>query len=232
MLNDNSKIEEVFSIAWQHLLSGRSVEAVLADHPDHAAELEPMLRLTLAIRGLPTPTLSPGAISKINRRAQIATQERHASIAAQRTVAASWSPQRDSRPTPILSIFRARANVLVPLMLVTATIIALVTVTILRTTAPQPQLESYSGIITKIMANEWTVGDTHIIIDPTTRIHGQPLVGAKMTCVMQASSPKEHIHAIEVWIGIEPSPPLTVPTRSSDHPDVDHSVSSLEAFTC
>ena len=50
MFDGNSEVEEIFSQAWQKVLAGHSIESVVAEYPDYAAEIEPMLRLTAAVR--------------------------------------------------------------------------------------------------------------------------------------------------------------------------------------
>src|SRR5438094_9252605 len=72
MFERNSPVEEVFSDAWEQVRAGRSIEAVLAGYPAHAAELEPMRRPAAAMQTVPTPTLTPHALGRIHRRAQAA----------------------------------------------------------------------------------------------------------------------------------------------------------------
>src|SRR5690242_14717275 len=76
MFERNSRAEEVFSAAWEQVQAGRSIESVLDDYPEQRAELEPMLRTSLALRNTPRPILSPAALGRINARAQAAAEER------------------------------------------------------------------------------------------------------------------------------------------------------------
>jgi hypothetical protein len=72
MFENISPVEEVFSAAWQQVRAGRSIESVVARYPDHAAELEPMLRLAAAVHAVPPPALSTQALDRIQGRAQAA----------------------------------------------------------------------------------------------------------------------------------------------------------------
>src|SRR4051812_22159530 len=81
MIERNSQKEEVFSRASQQVLAGRSIESVVSDYPDFAAELEPMLRLVKQTRGLPVPSLPPDALSRIQQRT-LSARKGHQQVAA------------------------------------------------------------------------------------------------------------------------------------------------------
>ena len=70
MFERNSRAEEIFSAAWEQVRAGRSIESVVAQYPDLAADLEPMLRLAQAVRDTPAPALSPDAMARIQARAR------------------------------------------------------------------------------------------------------------------------------------------------------------------
>src|SRR5438094_9006890 len=76
MFDGNSEVEEIFSQAWQKVLAGHSIESVVAEYPDYAAEIEPMLRLTAAVRAVPPPMLPAGALARIHQHTQEAVQKR------------------------------------------------------------------------------------------------------------------------------------------------------------
>src|ERR1041385_4069213 len=76
MFERNSQAEEVFSAAWQQVLNGRSVESVVAEHPECATELEEMLRVAASVRAAPGPTLSAQALARIDARTRAALRER------------------------------------------------------------------------------------------------------------------------------------------------------------
>lgn len=220
MLTNHARIEEVFSAASEQVLSGRTIESVISDYPEYASELEPMLRLTHAIHTMPGPSLSPAALSSIHRRAEAAAEERRSGFQAQRQGTRSYPPRevaragRQSWLASLLSVLRTNVKIAVPLLAVLAVLI--VGTFLLSNQHPQTQLVSYSGTITQILPTGWQVGDTEVLIDSHTVIHGTAVVGAEMVCVGEDLPEKDRMYASEVWVGIEPSPPLTVPTRVHD----------------
>ena len=220
MLGNNPQIEEIFSEAWQQVLAGRSIASVIAQHPEHASELEPMLQLMLSVRNLPTPALSATALASVHRRAKAALEGQSGPEGARRgtdgkrplpTIVTpgkqGWFPQS-------FSAGRRSLSVLLPLILLG--VLALIGITMLSDRQSDVRLESYSGVITNISSTEWTTDDTTIVINNATKIHGQPVVGARMVCLIDAASPVDRVNAIEIWVGVEPAPPLTVPTRAHD----------------
>jgi hypothetical protein len=230
MPRNNSKAEEVFSAAWAQVVAGRNIELVVADYPDHAPELEQMLRLVLAVKDLPAPSLSASALARIQSISWAAAQQRLADSGAVqadgngvRSAIGTTTDTHSVRTAQHIRTFslasflpslRGRAAVL--LFLLTVLVIAVGSIAILRQAETQPQLVSlvsYRGIITRITATAWMVGQTEILIDPTTKIHGQPTVGAVMVCVGQDVPAKDQMRAVEIWVGMEPTPPLIVPTR-------------------
>src|SRR5438552_3970906 len=200
----NSHAEEVFSSAWQQVRAGRSIESVLAEHPEYADELEPMLRLTAAIRDVPGPSLSPEALARIQQRTEKALEERGpVTITLPRRVgqrrSGSATSLRNGRRS-LVPTLRGNLAVLALLLVVEiGAVLAGIAVTH-RGSPPRP-IESYTGIITKMSATEWLVdAETTMIIDDTTEIHGQPVVGARMTCIAERIGPGERYHALEIWI--------------------------------
>ena len=81
MFERNSRAEEIFSAAWEQVRAGHSIESVVAQYPDLAADLEPMLRLAQAVRDTPPPALAPDAMARIQARArQIAVVQQARSL--------------------------------------------------------------------------------------------------------------------------------------------------------
>src|SRR5213595_1879408 len=76
MQNGKLQIEDIFSEAWQRVVTGDSVDVVISTYPDHAAELEPMLRVASAMRAMPQPAPTGDALARIQQRTQSAAQER------------------------------------------------------------------------------------------------------------------------------------------------------------
>jgi hypothetical protein len=72
------------------------------------------------------------------------------------------------------------------------------------------QVSSYSGTITSLSATKWMVGDTEVLVDESTEIHGTPAVGAVMTCIGEVL-PGDRMHALEVWIHTGSQGPTLVP---------------------
>jgi hypothetical protein len=214
----NTQIEEEFNAATQEVLSGRAIESVLAAYPDHAAELEGMLQLTISMRAVPGPVLSPQALAHIEERAQAAAQDRRqparvGSAQAQgatrrRSTWLSWLPQL----SPALRLGAAMA-----LLLVVAAGVILAALTFSQTEQPNTVV-SYSGTITRIEAAEWLIGDdTQVVIDAATVIHGRPEIGAMMTCNAVRLPGHERYRALEVWVTAGPSEPTEPPKQSSSN---------------
>ncbi len=76
------------------------------------------------------------------------------------------------------------------------------------------EVSSYSGIITSIDGPRLMIGDTEVLIDDTTEIHGTPAVGAMMRCIGE-ELPGDRMKALEVWIEESPKSTPTVPARPS-----------------
>lgn len=238
MIERNSQAEEVFSDAWQQVLAGRSIESVVADYPDQAAELEPMLRLTNRVCALSAPSLSPDALSRIQQRTRSALGGRgHDPVAAapgspnaNELPAHVQAPVRDTRAVarhrpwfaPLFSTVQVSTGALLLLVMVTmVTAMALVFAATNATNATKlghetetpPAVAAYSGIITRIEGAVWHVvqGDeTEVLIDDATEIHGQPMVGATMHCIGEPLGAYK-MRAFEVWVGAEPGAPTVTP---------------------
>jgi hypothetical protein len=213
MFGRESRVEEVFSAAWEQVSAGRSIESVLADYPEHARELEPMLKLMKSVQAVPRPTLSPEALTRIQRRTQQIVQSMPSSAAkgpqsrVQSQISRPWT--LDLRPWALGLSSKLVAGAL---LVIVVGGIALVALLASQQGTKAPPLVSYSGVITQIEAGEWQVGDEEVVIDSQTQIHGQPAVGLKMTCIAEALPGHDRMHALEVWVGMEPDKPITVPT--------------------
>ncbi|HEX9988068.1 MAG TPA: hypothetical protein VGE45_06255 [Chloroflexia bacterium] len=214
MHEHNSQIEEEFYAASQEVLSGRTIESVLADYPDHAAELEGMLRLTRSVRAVPIPSLSPQVLATIGERAQAAAQPIKGGpaqvdgVTRRRAGWLSWLTQL----SPALRLGAALA-----LLLLVA--IGVVLAGLAFSQGQQADaVVSYSGTITRIEAAEWLIDDdTEVVIDAATVIHGRPEVGAQMTCNAVRLPGHERYRAIEVWVTTGPSEPTEPPKESSSN---------------
>jgi hypothetical protein len=216
MHEHNTQIEEEFYAATQEVLSGRTIESVLTDYPGHAAELEGMLRLTISMRAVPGPVLSPQALTRIGERAQAAAQDRRQAT----TAGSAQAKGTTRRPTRWLSWLpqlspALRLGAALALLLVVAAGVILAALTFSQGEPPNT-IVSYSGTITRIEAAEWLVGDdTEVVIDAATVIHGRPEVGAMMTCNAVRLPGHERYRALEVWVTAAPSEPTAPPKQSS-----------------
>jgi hypothetical protein len=206
MFEKISPVEEVFSAAWQQVRAGRSIESVVARYPDHAAELEPMLRLAAAVQAVPPPALSTQALDRIQGRAQAAASR--PKVTRARTLNFGRLAQLFSTP-------RRAASVLALLVIVAGAGVAAAMLMNKPQVGERTPVETYSGVIKEIAATQWLVGDTQVIIEPTTEIHGKPVVGAEITCLAVALQPGDRVRALEVWVRSGPQTPTTVPTEPS-----------------
>src|SRR3954463_14179431 len=100
MIDDKSQIEDIFSESWRQVQAGRSIEYVLADYPEYAAQLEPTLRLDVRLRALSTLQPSPDSFSRIQQRTRSAMGV-HFSVSAEiaEPGKASEPPQRSQAQT-------------------------------------------------------------------------------------------------------------------------------------
>jgi hypothetical protein len=221
MHKDNSQIEDIFSEAWQKVATGDSIETAVSEYPEHAAELEPMLRLAAAMRTMPQPMLSERALARVRERAQSAAQEH---VRAGHVVpAAKGGPQGIARgPQRGKSWFESFFPIRINLRTAMAVLFAIAVLGVLfkvglssQQPNPRQPLETYSGVITKMTATGWFIGDTEVLVEGTTEIHGQPSVGASMICIGQ-SLPGDRMRALEVWIDGAPGAPTVLPTHSDD----------------
>jgi len=208
--------EEAFSEASRQVNSGRSIEWVLAQYPEFANEFESLLRIEQAVRDVPRPMLSAYALDRITERGQAAVEERDAPemVILPEPKVATPPVAEAPRRSWFAGLFSSRRSLALALSVLTllvgmAVIVALVlprgdglTVT---------PLEQYSGIITKIEGNEWLIGDdTEVVIDAATEIHGEPAVGAEMSCIAERLPGPERYRALEVWIRSGPGTPTVV----------------------
>ena len=77
-------------------------------------------------------------------------------------------------------------------------------------------VESYTGVIKEMAATQWLVDDTQVVVDSRTEIHGQPVVGAQITCLAVALQPGDRVRALEVWVNTQPGTPTApVPAPTS-----------------
>lgn len=214
--------EEAFSEASRLVSSGRSVESVLALFPENAAEFEPLLRLTLTVRDAPRPVLSPHALNRIRDRAQAAVEERDTPkifALPQVTERVEVEAQQVRRRSWLETLFSSRRALAVALPIVALLVVGgiLLSLLVLKPDGvTRGPLEQYSGIITRIEGNEWLIGDdTEVVIDATTEIHGQPAVGAEMSCIAVRLPGRERFRALEVWIKSGPGTPTVAPDDTS-----------------
>jgi hypothetical protein len=208
MLEGKSQAEEVFSEAWQQVAAGRSIESVLADYPDCAAELEPMLRLTGRVRTLSDLQPSAEALDRIRLHAFGHSQAPGRVVPAPRgtrtqvrRLAVLFSPVRISVGALLL--------LLVGAMLTSAAFVLAVS----KLSSPvdnSSAMVAYGGTITRMEGTVWQVDDSQVIVDDSTQIHGQPVVGATMHCIAQPVSDNE-LKAIEIWVRSAPTTPTAGP---------------------
>lgn len=233
MTERNSQVEEVFSDAWQQVLAGRSIESVLADYPDYAAQLEPMLRLTKRVRAVSrsTPTLSPDALSRIQQRTRSALRGKGPYQAIVAPGGPNEPPERLRAPAgdtragdtraalrhrpwfaPIFSTVQVSTGVLLLLVMVTAValIFATMKLQLQAGTGTPPDAVAYSGTITKIEGAVWQVDESQVLIDDATEIHGQPIVGATMRCIAEPLG-ADKMKAFEIWVRQAPGRPTVTP---------------------
>jgi hypothetical protein len=220
MSDSNTSIEEVFSIASQELLQGRSVEPVLEDYPDEAAQVREMLGVTAAMRAVSHPELSEEAMAKIRQRA-LATLQRQSATQANPSVIRA---NKDKARWHDLGAFFTRISPARLALFATVLLVLMISgVALSGVVAPQKPSKqhiviSYNGIITSMEPDRWMVDDTEILLDNATEIHGIPAVGAEMTCIGEALA-EEQMHALEVWIHegnkVPPGAPTMQPEGSS-----------------
>lgn len=222
MYNGNSEVEEIFSEAWQKVLAGHSIESALSDYPDYAAEIEPMLRLTAAVRSVSPPALPESSLARIREKTQEAAQERTLSSAlapgnVNYRPYVAYDPQPESsrhwfaRLWPTSFILRGGLGALALLAILIGT---LAVASLLSSQAGSHQsLETYSGTITKITATAWWIGEEEILVDSATKIYGQPMLGAEMVCVGRPLA-DGRMKAMEVWIRLGPGTPTILPPQS------------------
>jgi hypothetical protein len=209
----DGRIAEAFSAASQEVQQGRSIEPVLAAYPEYAEEIRAMLNITAAVRAVPHPELSPESMEFIKQRTMASLHARHATVAltredVQRNAILRSQPERRGLFSRLpLAIF-AGAGALVLLMVIAGVWLA----SILAPQRPfnSTQVSSYSGTITSLSATKWMVGDTEVLVDESTEIHGTPAVGAVMTCIGEVL-PGDRMHALEVWIHTGSQGPTIVP---------------------
>ncbi|HKP53046.1 MAG TPA: hypothetical protein VJ183_10370 [Chloroflexia bacterium] len=217
MFERNPRVEEAFSEASRQVMSGRTIEAVLEQFPQHAEELEALLRLNLAIRAVPSPALSSEALERIREQLHATTQEQPATVdtrtsPAQEVNRPQLLPEHRSWLDKLLQAPRRKLMVVVPMMAVLAVLVLVVTMALLRQSDTRSPLEHYSGVITRIEGNEWLIGDdTEVVIDSSTEIHGQPAVGAQMSCIAERLPGLERYRALEIWIHEGPGTPIVAP---------------------
>jgi len=80
-----SDIFDIFEICLQELESGADMDSVLAQHPDHAAELRPILKAALMARSMAAPAPSADAVRRGRAKVmQHAAQMREAKVSTPR----------------------------------------------------------------------------------------------------------------------------------------------------
>jgi hypothetical protein len=217
MSEQNTRIEEAFSIASQEMLKGGRVEPVLDDYPEEAEQVVEMLRVTAAMRAVSQPELSEEAMANIRQRALATLQQQNAPQAI--PTVTHDSKHKDWRHN--LGGFFARISPTRLAVFATILLVLVISGVVLSgVVAPQKPnkqhiVSSYNGIITSIEPNRWMVDDTEILLDDATEIHGIPAVGAEMTCIGEALA-EEQMHALEVWIHEGNKAPPGAPTISPE----------------
>ncbi|HMA33711.1 MAG TPA: hypothetical protein VKY74_04455 [Chloroflexia bacterium] len=216
MFRNHAPREEAVSAAWQQVQAGRSVEAVVAEYPEYAAELEPLLRLALAVRNVPDPALRPAALARIQQRTRAAVLARHGSRPVlpgrppgARSVAGLPAPPHRGWWAPRRPAVRPGFGLLLLCALAAAGL--LLVALSLRPSATPAQLLTYSGRIHAMTNTQWVVDDETVIIDATTEIHGQPVVGAEVLCLGQQAAPGAPLRARTVWVRAAPHPATVTP---------------------
>jgi hypothetical protein len=212
MAEPESQVETAFTTASQEAREGRAIEPVLADYPEHAVEVRELLRLTAAIKRLPHPELSTEALDNIRKRTLFTLQNQSAP--------ASLSGDKANRGRRGISGFFSRftpalyaaAGALAALLLVGG--VMLWNMLTQQGIPGATDVSSYSGIITSIDGPRWMIGDTVVLIDDTTEIHGTPAVGAMMRCIGE-ELPGDRMKALEVWIEESPKILPTAPAEPS-----------------
>ena len=230
MPNADRQTEDAFIAASQELLSGSSMENVVAQQQQHQDDVAPMIGVVKALKDMPPPRLSPEALTRIEQRTQLAAQSRLAGAAQSRHLtllrpgldtgrrgmnegyAPSTLPTRKG-------IFRAKPMAAVAAVVIVIFATAALTAGMLAWQHGAPgaaqQLESYSGIITKIEAGRWILDDgTEMMVDDLTETHGRPEVGARMICIAERLEGDERYRALEVWILSAPEAPTELPLPS------------------
>ncbi|HST06025.1 MAG TPA: hypothetical protein VLQ48_15005 [Chloroflexia bacterium] len=233
MSSADRQAQDDFIAASQQVIAGSSVESVLAQQQERQDELAEMICVVEALKEMPSPRLAPEALARIEKRTQLAAQSRlpgsaHAARSRRLTLLRPGSDtgsggtnEGHATLTPIYlkTIFRTKAMAVVAVAALMVFAIATLTMGGLAfqhgTPGGAQQLESYSGIITKIDAGKWLLDDdTEMVIDNLTEIHGQPEVGAKMTCIAEPLEGNERYRALEVWILSTPNAPTVFPPQS------------------
>jgi hypothetical protein len=196
MFERPAAIEEAFADAWAQLQAGRNMADVLAAYPEFAAELEPLLRLSLSLRNAPRPALSPAALGRIHTRAQAAAAAR-----ADRPWQRLWWPGLRAG-LAVLGLF---------LLMITAMLASRAGILPGGPSAtPTPVLLTYTGTIDSLSPTIWQIGNIQVIIDAATEIHGQPTVGSVVRCVGERMPlPGYRFRAYRVWVLAGTPTPLT-----------------------
>lgn len=226
MAGNNRQIEEQFFAAEQSIADGLSVESIISEHPEYSTQTRELLQVVAALKEIPSPVISPEAMSLIEKRAQLAAKHRQAAFEQAR------APLSIVRPDPTRQPVAASTHKAIPAPVSRRNItrvVAMIAVIVLTTLAivgalslekgffgNSRQLESYTGVIMSIEPGSWLVDDdAEMIVDHLTEIHGTPSVGAQMTCIAERLPGHEKYRALEIWILSDPSTPPNEPTESS-----------------
>lgn len=230
MSSADRQTEDAFIAASEEVIAGSSVESVLAQQQERQDEVAAMLSVVQALKEMPPPRLSPEALTRIEERAQLAARSRLAGAAQSRHLTLLRPGSHRGRsgvnegyayatPAGPKGIFKTKAVAAVVAAALFVFAIAALTVGVLAFQHGEPggaqQLESYSGVITKIDSERWIMADdTEVVIDNMTEIHGQPEIGAKMTCIAERLEGNERYRALEVWVLSAPEAPTKVSLQS------------------
>ena len=216
MTDPESQVETAFITASDEVKEGRSIEPVLANYPEHAAEVREMLQITSAVKNMPHPELSVAALGTIRKRTLSTLHNQQPfPVTPARLIDKEGKVGRSgiagffARFSPALY---AAAGALAVLLVVGG--VMLWNALMMQGIRGAKEVSSYSGIITSLDGPRWMIGDTEILIDTTTEIHGIPAVGAMMRCIGE-ELPGDIMKALEVWIEEGPSvPPTAAPGPS------------------
>ncbi len=209
MADDPEAGAEALAAAWDALRAGQSLDAVLAAHPAAAAELEPLLRLGLALQETPRPPLTPAAQARILDRARAAGAHRRPQAGLPARPGRLRLPGgRRWRALPQLG---AIATLLLVLAAVAVVTLRGGAVGPLSPATATPALVTYVGTVEAVGQRIWSINDHGVLVDAATEVHGSPVVGATVRCQGEPTTGPGYVfRATAIWVlpgTPAPSPP-------------------------